>query len=174
MQITYNNKQVATKHLSFLIVNMGHHSHSSIFRTNEERVQWVQNSCKENGMRNTPALRGVIEELIEKDQPTSLAQLADSTNIKGLCDQATIYRLLIKLEEKGIIRKIGLHDRSTYYVLSYPGEHGDYLVCKSCGALEKLDMSCPVEKLEKSIEKKSGFSNLFHELEFYGICPSCQ
>ena len=30
-----------------------------------------------------------------------------------------------------------------------------------------------VEALEAEIAKKSGFINLDHELEFFGVCPSC-
>jgi Fur family ferric uptake transcriptional regulator len=30
-----------------------------------------------------------------------------------------------------------------------------------------------VEALEKQIEKQSGFRKLYHELEFYGLCPKC-
>ncbi|MBL9131436.1 MAG: transcriptional repressor, partial [Verrucomicrobiaceae bacterium] len=32
---------------------------------------------------------------------------------------------------------------------------------------------CPVEALERDIEKTSGFKKLYHELEFYGLCPKC-
>jgi Fe2+ or Zn2+ uptake regulation protein len=53
------------------------------------------------------------------------------------------------------------------------GHHDDYLVCTKCGRIQRLDISCPVEALERDIEKTSGFTKLYHELEFYGLCPKC-
>ena len=79
----------------------------------------------------------------------------------------------MKLEELSLIRRLGLHDRSAYYTLLQPGHHDDYLICTQCGRIQRLDIACPVEALEKQIEKASGFQKLYHELEFYGLCPQC-
>jgi Fur family transcriptional regulator, ferric uptake regulator len=38
--------------------------------------------------------------------------LAESKELKSGADKATVYRLLMKLEERGLIRRLGLHDRS--------------------------------------------------------------
>ncbi len=62
---------------------------------------------------------------------------------------------------------------SAYFALLIPGEHHDYLVCTECGSIKSIDMSCPVKKLEKDIMKSSGFTRVYHELEFYGVCPKC-
>jgi len=115
----------------------------------------------------------VLAELVERENPTALAHLCESKRLEDLCDPATVYRLLIRLEQKGLVRRIGLHERAAHYVMAYPGEHGDYLVCRKCGEVERLDIECPVEELEHSIAKKSGYVGLFHELEFYGTCPTC-
>ena len=96
-----------------------------------------------------------------------------SRALKDGCDKATVYRLLTRLETHGIIRRLGLHNRSAYYSMLFPGHHDDYLICTECGAIEKLDLACPVEKLEAQISRESGFRKLYHELEFFGVCPAC-
>ena len=55
----------------------------------------------------------------------------------------------------------------------FPGEHNDYLVCTGCGKIERLDIECPVGELEALIEKKSRYSQIYHELMFFGVCPKC-
>lgn len=125
------------------------------------------------GLRRTKALEDVLRMLISARRPLTLADLADSKELASGADRATVYRLLMKLEERGLIRRLGLHDRSAYYTIVHPGEHNDYLICTKCGTIEKLDISCPVEALENEIEKQSGFKKLYHELEFFGLCPQC-
>lgn len=129
--------------------------------------------CRGAGLRRTRALEDVIGILLHATQPLTLADIADSKHLVSGADRATVYRLLLKLDQRGIIRRLGLHDRSAYYTIILPGTHNDYLICNDCGKIEKLDISCPVEVLEKQIAKKSGFKGLYHELEFFGQCPDC-
>ncbi len=129
--------------------------------------------CRSAGLRRTRALESVLRGLVAAHQPLTLADVADLPTLRTSCDKATVYRLLMRLKEHGIIRRLGLHDRSAYYSMIYPGHHDDYLICTECGAIEKLDLICPVEKLEAQISRDSGFRKLYHELEFFGICPAC-
>ena len=138
-----------------------------------DRLTWAVGQCRERGLRRTKALEEVLRELIRRDGPVTLAELAASERLVEQCDKATVYRLLIRLEEKGMVRRLGLHDRSTYFFIKYPGEHHDYLICTTCGQIDKLDIACPVEALEAEIEKTRGYRSLYHELEFFGVCPAC-
>jgi Fur family transcriptional regulator, ferric uptake regulator len=129
--------------------------------------------AKATGLRRTKALEEVLRLLILSQQPLTLADLAESQQLTDKADRATIYRLLMKLSERGIIRRLGLHDRSAYYTMIFPGRHSDYLICTHCGVIKSLSIACPVEAIEASIAKDSGFSGLYHELEFFGVCPAC-
>jgi Fur family ferric uptake transcriptional regulator len=123
-------------------------------------------------MRRTQALDAVLKLLIESP-PLSASEIVDSRGIKGHCDPATVYRMLVRLEGHGFLRRLGLRDRAAHYTIRHPHTHDDYIVCTQCGTIEELKMECPVEALEAEIAKKSGFTNLDHELEFFGVCPSC-
>lgn len=157
---------------------MLHHHHSATCRHHDaDSAQQLAASLLERaraaGLRRTKALENILSILVHAHQPLSLADIADSPELTSGADKATVYRVLIKLEELGFIRQLGLHHRSTYYTLIQPGHHDDYLICTQCGRIQRLDISCPVEALEKQIEKQSGFRKLYHELEFYGLCPQC-
>lgn len=137
------------------------------------KLSWAVERCRERGLRRTSALQAVLERLIESDRPLTLANLVESKALRGRCDPATIYRMLVRLEEKGIVRRLGLHDRSAYYTILYPDQHHDYLICTECGSIDALDIPCPVESLEKTISSRFGFKKLYHELEFFGVCSEC-
>jgi Fe2+ or Zn2+ uptake regulation protein len=148
------------------------HSHAPVLDAATLLAQAMERA-RVSGLRRTKALEDVIRILIEASGPLTLGDLAESKELKSGADKATVYRLLMKLEERGLIRRLGLHDRSAYYVMIYPGAHNDFLICTKCGVIEALDIACPVEALEKKIAKQSGFSKLYHELEFFGLCPKC-
>jgi Fe2+ or Zn2+ uptake regulation protein len=151
-----------------------HHHHEGCIRPEPERLlKETLDKTRAAGLRRTKALEDVLAILINACQPLTLADIADSKDLDSGADKATVYRLLMKLEERSLIRRLGLHDRSAYYTIILPEEHHDYLICKDCGRIEKLDISCPVQALEKQIGKKSGFKNIYHELEFFGQCPAC-
>lgn len=151
-----------------------HEHHEGCVRPEPERlVADTLEKARSAGMRRTKALENVLAILIRACQPVTLADIADSPDLDSGADKATVYRLLMKLEERSLIRRLGLHDRSAYYTIVLPGEHHDYLICRDCGRIERLDISCPVQELEHQIGRASGFRNLYHELEFFGQCPQC-
>ena len=129
--------------------------------------------CRKAGLRRTKALEELATTLLEHDRPMTLSELAASPRLADQCDKATVFRLLQRLTEHGIIRRLGLHERAAYFTLILPGCHSDYLICTSCGSIEAIQAPCPVHQLENEIRRKTGFQNLYHELEFFGVCPDC-
>jgi len=151
-----------------------HHHHAGCVRHEPKKlVLEAVERARASGLRRTKALGDVLSILIHACQPLTLADISEHEDLGSGADKATVYRLLMKLEQRALIRRLGLHDRAAYYTMILPGEHSDYLICNDCGQIEKLDIQCPVEALEKQIAKSSGFKKLYHELEFFGQCPDC-
>ena len=130
--------------------------------------------CRAAGLRRTRALEQLLETLVEQDRPMTLADLASSSRLRRQCDKATVFRLLQRLTNKGIVRRLGLHERAAYFTLLVPGCHRDYLICTACGRITTVDAPCPVHELEAEIRLNTGYQGLYHELEFFGLCPECQ
>ncbi len=149
------------------------HQHTKSTRDPECLLCQALDRARECGLRMTPALEDVMRLLIESAAPLTLADIAESRHLSSQADRATVYRLLTKLEKLAVIRRLGLHDRAAYYTMIFPGEHNDYLVCTECGKIQRLEIDCPVGKLEARIAKKSKFTRLYHELMFFGLCPKC-
>ncbi|MBT8044587.1 MAG: transcriptional repressor [Verrucomicrobiae bacterium] len=129
--------------------------------------------CRAEGLRRTKALDSLLITLLESDRPMTLAELAESPRLAHQCDKATVFRLLQRLADKAILRRLGLHERAAYFALLLPDQHRDYLICTECGSIEPVNAPCPVHELEKEIQFTSGYKNLYHELEFFGTCPEC-
>jgi Fe2+ or Zn2+ uptake regulation protein len=128
---------------------------------------------REAGLRRTKALEELITTLLENERPMTLSELAASDRLATQCDKATVFRLLQRLTEHGVVRRLGLHERAAYFTLLVPGRHSDYLICTKCGSIEAIQAPCPVHQLEEEIREKTGYRNLYHELEFFGVCPKC-
>jgi Fe2+ or Zn2+ uptake regulation protein len=133
----------------------------------------ILDRCRAAGLRRTKALEELVKALQDAEGPVTLADLTESPRLASLCDKATLYRLLHRLTDKGIVRRLGLHERAAYFTLIIPGDHRDYLICTQCGSIAAIDAPCPVHELEEEIRVSTGFQGLYHELEFFGTCPKC-
>lgn len=135
--------------------------------------QELLEKAKASGLRRTKALEAILDCLVSHNRPMTLGDLTSCGHLSKTCDQTTVFRLLQRLTEKGMVRRLGFHERAAYFVLLLPGVHRDYLICTDCGSIEPIQAPCPVHQLEEDIRKETGFKNLYHELEFFGTCPSC-
>ena len=136
-------------------------------------IQETIERCRSAGLRRTKALEELLTTLLESARPMTLAELAASPRLADQCDKATVFRLLQRLIEHGLVRRLGLHERAAYFTLLLPDRHSDYLICTGCGSIEAISAPCPVHELEEQIRLKTGYRNLYHELEFFGLCPQC-
>lgn len=137
-----------------------------------ERLEWAVSRCREAGVLLTKSRRALLGGLALQTAPVTLEQLRELSG--NTCDFATVFRAIRLFENAGIVRHVGLHQRFGSYVLLAPGEHLDFLVCRDCGSVSEVENAQAVRKLEYQIAARSGFSGLYHELEFYGTCPGCQ
>lgn len=138
-----------------------------------ELLQETIHRCRNAGLRRTKALEELLRTLLESRRPMTLAELAGSPRLEDQCDKATVFRLLQRLTGHGLVRRLGLHERAAYFTLLLPGTHSDYLICTGCGRIEAVQAPCPVHELEQEIREKTGYRDLYHELEFFGTCPAC-
>jgi len=138
------------------------------------RLAWASAACQERGLRRTAAREKILGFLARHDHPVTLATVTGDPGVAETCDPATVFRVLQKLEEAGLARRIWLHERTPFYVLVTPHGHRDYVLCTQCGRVEATGLDCPVQALEKEVGARLGYAGLRHELGFYGLCPDCQ
>ncbi len=102
----------------------------------------------------------------------TLVELSKSENLATVCDKVTVFRLLQRLIERRFARRLGFQARGAYFELLHPERRNDCLICTGCGSIEPLEVPPVIQEVESEILRK-GFQSVYHELEFFGICPKC-
>jgi len=136
----------------------------------EELIQ----CCRERGLRVTNGLRAIVKTLHDASLPLSLQDLETNKELARACDRATIFRTLQRLEGIGLLRRLNFARSGAKFSLNTGNAHKEYLICRDCGEVRELAMSCPVHQLEESLSVELGFAQMSHELTFYGQCKACQ
>jgi len=124
------------------------------------------------GLRRSPTLIALLLEMARDDRPRTLASLAEIPTLAGR-DPVTIYRVIMKLEGAGMVRRLSLGSRAHHFQLIRPGRQPDYLICTDCGSLQEITEAAFLVRVEEDVAARSGWSSVRHELEFFGVCPNC-
>ena len=132
---------------------------------------------RRKGLRMTGNRRAILQVLLAARAPLSLEEIQEGAPryAEGgdAPDFATVFRMMALLEELKLARKVHLGRTSSHFELTDSRHHRDHLVCTDCGAVTPLEGLCPVEKMERQIARKHGFTELTHSLEFFGKCGGC-
>ena len=134
------------------------------------RVEQALGRLRASGLRVTEARRGLLRALAGSRVPLAVDEIHRRSG-RGKADRVTIYRSLEAFERAGIVRRHPLEKGRSLYALETPGHHHHHLVCRACGAIERLD-ACDAAAVEAGA-KARGFTQLSHVLEVHGICPRC-
>ena len=86
---------------------------------------------------------------------------------------ATVYRALSNFEKVGILVKSTFEDGKAVFEINH-GRHHDHLICMECGEVEEF-VDEEIERRQKQIAIKKGFTLKNHSLALYGSCnkPDC-
>lgn len=132
---------------------------------------------RRKGLRMTANRRAILSVLLSAREPLSLEQIqrgaAGHVSDGEAPDFATVFRMMTLMDELKLARKVNLGRALSFYELTDSEHHRDHLVCTDCGQITPLEGICPVERLERQIARKHGFTQLTHSLEFFGVCGDC-
>ena len=123
--------------------------------------------------RITKPREEILELLGKEDHPVTAKFIHEK--LSGACDLVTVYRSLKLLESMSLVKRFNFGDNTARFELISSTDHGHHhhLICKVCRTVVEID-ECFDPSLESKIAKRHGFQNVTHELEFFGICSSCQ
>jgi Fur family ferric uptake transcriptional regulator len=85
---------------------------------------------------------------------------------------ATIYRVLTQCEQAGLVKRLQFEEGPALFELGQD-DHHDHFVCTSCGLVEEFHDSI-IEKRQREIAAKAGFTVEDHSMVLYGLCAKCQ
>lgn len=131
----------------------------------------INNILKQNGLSITPIRQEIISIFLNSKRPVSIFDFKSSQKINKK-NESTIYRNLIKLEQKGIIQQVPSSHNHQLYELTTPKTHHHHIVCYICKKIKCLK-DCSIERALSQMAKKQGFNLTGHSLELFGTCQDC-
>ena len=133
---------------------------------------WM-NQLNEQGYRITGARRAVVETMAESVHALTPIEVYDmareSYPALGL---VTVYRTLEALEEQGLIQRVHQPHGCQAFITA-PDGHKHLLLCRQCGQATSFEGD-DLNKLIKSITRKTGYQVTEHWLQLFGLCPNCK
>lgn len=139
------------------------------------RVETVVEILRQEGLRITKGRLGILHCLMGAAAPLSLQEIQEGARAHGGAkpDYATVFRTIALMEKLHLVHRVNLQRPCTYFELNDPRKHYDHLICKKCRNVVLLDLPCPLKNFHREIEKRFGFRQISHSLEFFGLCPAC-
>lgn len=126
---------------------------------------------KSHGIQFTPQ-RETIWKFYESSQKgVTIADAIDELRCNGI-GQATVYRTTFKFFEIGLLHRIQMPDGMAFFA-AVKSEHSHPLICRRCHRIVEFS-TCDLSVLEKLLSVQTGYDIDGHQLEIYGICPSCK
>ncbi len=84
---------------------------------------------------------------------------------------ATVYRVLMQLEEAGVLRRSNFNPSKAVFELAETTHH-DHLICLGCGRADEFTDPA-IEKRQKAVADSFGYTLSDHQLALYGYCAAC-
>ena len=85
---------------------------------------------------------------------------------------ASVYRMLERLDEHGLVKRIDLGDGIVRYEPVREAHH-HHFVCGECGKVEPF-ADLRLEQAIEAVEERSGYSVVAHEVVLRGACADCR
>ena len=115
----------------------------------------------------------MIEIFAHSEYPLSAEQAWDvARQSRPQTGRATVYRMVEKLENLGLIRRVHGFQGCSLFVPTLP-ELMMLFICLDCGRADYLDRE-PLDELIQQSEHASGHHITDSRLQLFGACADCQ
>lgn len=85
---------------------------------------------------------------------------------------ATVYRVLTQFEQANLVRRHHFAGGHSVFEIDEGGHH-DHILCVRCGRVDEF-MNEEIERAQREIARKAGYTMTDHSLNIYGVCAECQ
>ena len=126
-----------------------------------------------SGFRVTAVQAALIDIFAHSEYPLSAEQAWDvARQSRPKTGRATVYRMVEKLENLGLIRRVHGYQGCSRFVPTLP-ELMMLFICLDCGRADYLDRQ-PLDELIQQSEHASGRHITDSRLQLFGACAACQ
>ena len=126
-----------------------------------------------SGFRVTTVQEALIDIFAHSEYPLSAEQAWDvARQSRPKTGRATVYRMVEKLENLGLIRRVHGYQGCSHFVPTLP-ELMMLFICMECGRADYLDRQ-PLDDLIQQSEHTSGHHITDSRLQLFGACADCK
>ena len=136
-------------------------------------TETIEQKCLSKGVKLTEQ-RKIIAKIMSdaQDHPDVDELYNRASKIDSKISIATVYRTVKLFEEAGIVAKHDFKGGKARYEELNEGHHDHLIDIKTGEIIEFVDEE--IEKLQKKVAEKYGYSLVDHKLELYGIKKKSQ
>ena len=128
----------------------------------------ILTKCLEKGVKLTDQRKVIAKTMSESDDHPDVDELYKrASKIDSKISIATVYRTVKLFEEAGILAKHEFKGGKARYEELNEGHHDHLIDIKSGEIIEFVDNE--IEKLQKKVAEKYGYTLVDHKLELYGV-----
>ena len=140
-----------------------------------DRLDACRQRIRNAGLRATLPRVAVLEHLTRVGTALSHAEVSQGLGA-GSIDRATVYRNLIDLSEKGLLRRIDLGDHVWRFVVTGNPAHAStshpHFICNSCGSVACLPESAVTVHTTRRTPRALRQAGL--DIQIRGLCDDCR
>ena len=133
----------------------------------------IEQKCLAKGVKLTDQRRIIAKIMSEASDHPNVDELYNrASELDPKISIATVYRTVKLFEESGILTKHEFKGGKAWYEELNEGHHDHLIDVKSGEIIEFVDDE--IEKLQKKVAEKYGYTLVDHKLELYGIKKKSQ
>ena len=139
----------------------------------KQRLDEIIGKLRDLNFRITPQRVAILRIFLNSQDHPSVEQVY--TQVKAdfpSTSLATVYKTVNLLKEVGEILEIGFADGGNRYDGNKPYPH-PHLICTKCKKIMDPEVDL-IDQITSDLEQTSGYRIVSHQIEFFGICPTCQ
>ena len=133
----------------------------------------IEQKCLAKGVKLTDQRRIIAQVMSESTDHPNVDELYNRVSkIDPKISIATVYRTVKLFEETGILTKHEFKGGKARYEELYEGHHDHLIDVKTGEIIEFVEEE--IEKLQKKVAEKYGYTLVDHKLELYGVKKKSQ
>ncbi len=141
--------------------------------TIQQRLDEILSKLRQRDCRITPQRIAILKAFLQSQDHPGVEQVYAEVKVNfPTTSLATVYKTVNLLKELGEILEIGFVGGSNRYDGNKPYPH-PHLICTQCNKITDPEVSL-LEQMTAEVAKTSGYRIDSHQVEFFGVCSSCQ
>jgi Fur family transcriptional regulator, ferric uptake regulator len=130
-------------------------------------------ALRNSGHRLTQSGLAVLEEILTSDRLLKAEDIVHSVqNRRTGVGRATVYRMLDRLEQLGLIQRVHQHSGCHAYV-RVSQDMEPVLICNHCGHVDFVDKTI-LQQMVQVLALKAAYHVQDYWVQLVGLCATCQ